>query len=342
MRTCWKLLPALAVAFAVAVQPAHGDDKGPSFAKYPAPDAAEVKKQAEAWLKASGAKADEKALKAVWDGDRTLLDKVTRTIALGDRDAAKLLREAAEDDAPTAVPELLKDKKKPAFYRNNLALAYARSLALRRVYEEALDVFQSIDAKDVVDPATYFFYRAVCEHELMLEKDARASVERLLDDVAAAPESYRNVAALMNYDMDTWQEKDLDWVARKMENVQRRLALGRGGKQTRRMQREVLVRLEEMIKELEEPRGPRDPRDDDGPRRPGDKVRPPSDVFTPPAIKTPGDVLKRFDGKSSDWLIKLPEKERAKVRAELIRTLPASHRAVVERYFQELDRKAKK
>jgi len=34
----------------------------------------------------------------------------------------------------------------------------------------------------------------------------------------------------MAYDMQTWQEKDLGWIARKMDNIQRRLDLKRGGK----------------------------------------------------------------------------------------------------------------
>jgi len=36
-----------------------------------------------------------------------------------------------------------------------------------------------------------------------------------------------------------------------MDNIQRRLDLKRGGKNTQKMQKEVLVRLDEMIKELE-------------------------------------------------------------------------------------------
>jgi hypothetical protein len=59
------------------------------------------------------------------------------------------------------------------------------------------------------------------------------------------------VAALMHFDMVTWQDKDLGWIARKMDNIQRRLDLKRGGKQTQKIQKEVLVRLDEMIKELE-------------------------------------------------------------------------------------------
>ena len=47
------------------------------------------------------------------------------------------------------------------------------------------------------------------------------------------------------------QSGDLGWIARKMDNIQRRLDLQRGGKHTQKMQKEVLVRLDEMIKEIE-------------------------------------------------------------------------------------------
>ena len=105
--------------------------------------------------------------------------------------------------------------------------------------------------EDVVDPSSYFFHRAVCEHALMLQEQADASIDRLLVDVQDAPERYRMVAALMRFDMMTWADKDLGWIARKMGNIQRRLDLKRGGKQTQKIQKEVLVRLDELIKEKE-------------------------------------------------------------------------------------------
>jgi len=225
-----------------------------SFSSLKPADAAEVRKQAEAWLKSAkdDAATREKA-KAVWESDRPLLDKVSATLALGDAQAAKLLTDARDSDlpAPTQVPALLKDAKKPLFYRANLALAYGKALTTRKVYEEAMDSLATVKPEDVVDPAAYFFHKAVCEYELMLKDKADASIDRLLVDVGEAPERYRMVAALMHFDMLTWQEKDLGWIARKMENVQRRLDLKRGGKVTQKMQKEVVVRLEEMIKEIE-------------------------------------------------------------------------------------------
>jgi hypothetical protein len=251
----WSLAVALLVA---ASGPALADAgkksarDASSFGALKSPDAADVRKQAEGWLKSVG-KDDAAKIKAIWDADRPLLDKVADTLAFGDADAAKLLTEGRDADtpAPVAVPAALKDAKKPAFYRNNLALAYARALTSRKVYEEALETFTVVKPEDVVDPSAYFFHKAVCEYALMLKDKADGSIDRLLVDVVDAPERHRMVAALMHFDMLTWQEKDLGWIARKMDNIQRRLDLKRGGKNTQKMQKEVLVRLDEMIKEIE-------------------------------------------------------------------------------------------
>jgi len=223
-----------------------------SFGAIRVPDSKEVQKQAEDWLKAAG-KADATKFETIWKADRPVIDKVAATLALGDAAAAKLLEQARDADtpAPTEVPAVLKDKGKSAFYRNNLALAYARALTGRKVYEEALEAFAAVKPEDVVDPAGYLFHKAVCEYELMAKDRADASIDRLLVDVSDAPERYRMVAALMHFDMMTWQEKDLGWIARKMGGIHRRLDLKRGGRQTQKMQKEVLVRLDEMIKELE-------------------------------------------------------------------------------------------
>jgi hypothetical protein len=226
-----------------------------SFGTFRAPAQDEARSQALDWLKGVG-KADATNLKefeAVWASDASVFDKVAKTLALGDADAKKLLDEARDPNtpAPIEVPALLKDAKRPAFYRANLALAYGKALSNRRVYEEALEALKAVKPEQVVDPAAYFFHKAVAEHSLMMKPEANDTIARLLDDVADSPERYRMVAALMSFDMMTWRDKDLDWIARKMDNIQRRLDLARGGKQTQKIQKQVLARLDEMIKELE-------------------------------------------------------------------------------------------
>jgi len=226
-----------------------------SFGTLRQPSLEVAKADAQAWLKAAG-KTDadsQKAFDAVWSSDRPLLDKVADTFALGNADAKALLNDARNGDAaaPTEVPALLKDAKLPPYFRANLGLAYAKALSNRRVYEESGAVLKLFKADQTVDPGAYYFHKAVAEHALMMRPQADEDIGRLLDDVGDAPERYRMVGALMHFDMLTWNDKDLGWVARKMDNIQRRLDLVRGGKETQRIQKEVIVRLDEMIKELE-------------------------------------------------------------------------------------------
>jgi hypothetical protein len=233
-------------------RPTKKDDS--SFGALKSADAAEAQKQAAAWLKEVKNDAGTQAkFDTLWKSDRPLIDKISGTFALGDADAARLLTEARDGDAsaPTEVPALLKDTRKSAFFRNNMTLAYAKALTLRKVYEEALDAFAAVRVEDVSDPSAFLFHKAVCEYELMLKDRADDTNSRLIVDANDSPARYLQVAILMAYDMQTWQEKDLGWIARKMDNIQRRLDLKRGGKNTQKMQKEVLVRLDEMIKEIE-------------------------------------------------------------------------------------------
>ena len=330
-----------------------------SFGALKAADAAEARKQLDAWV-ASVGKADAATIakvNAVWASDRPLLDKVSASIAACDGDAAKLLVEARDDSkpAPVEVPALLKDKTKSAFYRTNLTLAYGKALTLRKVYEEGLEALALVSPEEAIDPSALFFHKAVCEYQLMLKDRAEASIDRLLVDVNDSPERYRMVAALMHFDMLTWQEKDLGWIARKMGNIQRRLDLERGGKKTQKEQKEVLVRLDEMIKEIEnkqkqQQKSPGDPNGgncpnggDDGPDGPGSGTpSSPMKDSGPGTAEGKGEVdLKRIKETAEQWG-KLPEKERAQAMRDLIRTLPAKDRAVIEAYLREIQKRSSK
>jgi hypothetical protein len=356
----WLLVAAL---FVIASGPALADtDKKntreeSSFGALKSPDVVEARKQADAWLKSVGK--DDAAtmakVKALWAEDRPLLDKVSGTLALGDAEAAKLLAEARDESAPapTAAPAILKDARKPLFFRANLAVAYGKALALRKVYEEALESLDLVKPEDVVDPSAQLFHKAVCEHALMLKDKADTSIDRLLVDALDAPERYRQVAALMHFDMQTWQDKDLGWIARKMDNIQRRLDLKRGGKNTQKQQKEVLVRLDEMIKELENKQKSNSSGQNGGScpgggdQQPGnspgtDKSANPQPDTNGGNAKGTGQVdTKRVKEIAEVWG-KLPEKERAQALRELTRSMPPRDRAVIEAYFKELQKKSSK
>jgi hypothetical protein len=319
----------------------------------PTPEAARA--QAQDWFKSVG-KTDEASLKAfaaIWDADRTLIEKVTDTLILGDANAARLMTEVRDQKqpAPTSTPAMLKDVKVNPYLRANLALAYARELSNRRVFEECLEAMKSIKPELVVDPATFYFHKAVTEHTLMLRKEADESISRLLDDVTDAPERYRQVAALMLFDMLAWQDNDLGWIARKMNVIRDRLDLTRGGKKTQQMQKEVLVRLDEMIKELEnkakQPGSgagnggncpPGSPSQPGGPPSGNQSSGPAGDSALPSAPPKAGIADKQMD-KLKDIVNvwgKLSEKERANAMVELTKDMPAKYRESIEIYLKQI------
>jgi hypothetical protein len=266
-------IAGLAVLVALAGS-AFGNDTKPAFGALDALNAPAAKAKLAAWLKEVG-KSDAATLAkldAIWkDNQRTVLDRAADSFALGDPLAAQLLTEARDPGAPAPVvlPAVFKNEKQSSFYRANLALIYARSLVNRRVYEEALATLKLFEANQVIDPAAYLFHRAVCEHAMQQKPEAVKTINRLLEEGAAvSPERYKTVATLMLLDMHTWKDKDLGDIARKMENIERRLDIARGGPETQRQQREVLNRLDELIKKLENA-DKKKKKDGDGPPKDG-------------------------------------------------------------------------
>lgn len=254
MRRLWLSSLALSLLLGAAGA-ALGNEKNVTFGSLERVGADAARSRVTAWLKESG-KADPARLDAIWkQNDRAVIDRLADSICLASPEAAALLRSARDPlaPAPTKMPTLLgKDSKLPAFVRANLALAYARALTNRRVYEEALVVLKGISPEQTADPAAHLFYRAVAEHALLQRPEATRTISQLLEDaVGIAPERYKTVSTLMLLDMHTWKDKDLGAVARKMENIERRLELARGGPQTQKLQKEVILRLDELIKELE-------------------------------------------------------------------------------------------
>ncbi len=258
MTRIWLSALSLAVLLTAAARaPADDTKKALSFGTLDAATPEAVRAQARTWLR-SVHKTDAASLErfeAIWkQSERPVLDRLADTFAIGNADAAKLMQEARDTQAPapTKIPEVLKDEKLPLFLRANLALAYARALNNRRIHDEALDVLKLYSAEQVVDPASYLFNRAVSEFSLLQKDEANRSIRRLLEEAGTfAPERFKAVALLMQLDMVAWKNKDFNDIARKMKDVERRLDLARGGPKTQEKQKEILARLDEIIKKLE-------------------------------------------------------------------------------------------
>lgn len=325
-----------------------------------------------AWLKkaTNGDAAQLQAFEVIWSRpDRSVLDNVADAFAIGNADARAILAEVRNTSKPatTKVPDILTNAKMDKFFRNNLALAVARILSNRRAYEEALEILKGVEPSQTIDPATCLFHRAVAEHAMLKKDDASRTIGRLIQDAVDSPERYKTVAALMLLDMETWK-KDLANVGRLMDNSGRRLDLARTDDPTKKIQKEIIARLDELIKELENKAKPKPPGSGDGKGGdgkgdqpggacpdggqpgsgsasgpPGDQPMQPKDPakdFNIGGPKGKGDVNFGEIKKSLENFAKLPMAEQARAKAqidELISGLSPVHREAFERYFEEIN-----
>jgi len=352
-----KSIRALALATAIGVIGLNSNHAAnpnppketPSFGVLKTPALKDVQSLADTWIKSLGQISPEKqkAYQAIWTTPEGTAEKLAATFSLLVPEAAVLLEEArnSKQDPPAEIPAFFKDASKPLFLKANLAVAYSRILGQNKNYEIALDTLKLFQPEQVADPAAYLFHRSVAEYSLMMKKEADDTINRLLDDVSESPERYRNVASLMAIDMMTWQEKDLGWISRKMEIIQRRLDLGQGGKKTQKMQKEVVARLDEMIKEMENQS--KNSTDSSGncpaggppsQGNPGNNVQassPQQDSIGGNGAGKGQIDQKRVRELAEVWG-KLPERERAKAMVELTRSLPPKYREAVEIYFKRL------
>ena len=366
--TIRKFLAAAALS-AGLVGPASAADavKAPdySFSILKPMPAADAKAKAEAWLKAAG-KFDQAAFDKVWaNAETSVLDKVADSFALGHPGFAADLATVRDPNAaaPAEVPAYLKDAKQDPFFRANAALAFAKGackkvsvretldkesgVKITRVveagaYEEALEALNAVAADATVDPASYFFFQAVAAHATMKREAALASIIKLRD-VTETPDRYMKVALLMIEDMLGWSPdpKDFSNIERLMDNSGRRLDLARPGEKTQDIQRKIVFRLDELIKELENQcKG--GPGFGKGPPKigTGSTVTP----SNPAADSTimGGAGAGRVDEKklreyASNWGT-MPADKRAAIVEEVNRDLPAKFKPMIDEYFKSLNK----
>ena len=307
-----------------------------------------AKAKVETYLKDAG-KFDQAKVDGIWSqNDKSVLDRTVESIAIANPAGKAAVDQARDATATpfTEVPAAIKGEK-DAFAKTNLSAAFAKGLAGKRVYEEALLAAKDVISDNLVDPSAFYFFKAVAEHALTKRDDAVLTVIRLLDDVTDAPDRYKMVATLMFFDIQNWSKdpKDLSNIGKLMDNSGRRLDLTRGGTTTQDIQKKIVFRLDEKIKELENKcKGGQC----NGGNCPGGGAPGPASGQNPsgPAGTSTLPITGPNDGKvdpkqlrvlAETWG-KLPPSERQKAVQELTRDLPAKHKPMIEEYFKSLNR----
>ena len=266
---------------------------------------------------------------------RVVFERAIAAFAVVDPEVRKLLTECRLLDAPLLAPEAQLDKvtqaaKGEEFFLANVRLFYARYLIRRRMYDMALDVYEDIDLKKVIDPAAALFYKSVCEHRLLVKKAGLETLGKLLHDTEKVPARFSTVATLMKLDLEALKEQTLDEVARKMSDVERRLDLARGGQRVRKEQDEIVATLDEIIKKIEQQQG--------GGGGSGGGQNQSSSPAGDSSIKgqtAPGEIDEKRIGSASGWGA-LPPKKAAKAKNLIDRNFPPHYRDAIRRYSKKL------
>ena len=346
------LYPQAGALFAAGpdqTQPKPADATGLSFGQLRSMDPLQARARTEELLAAAGSQVAKAQVDAIWNNtQQPLADRVTDTLALGIPEVAALMARARGiGSLPEGLPAWLKDDKQPAFARGAVALAAARALSLRGVHDETLEMLKLVRPEVSIDPGTQLFLKAVAEHGLVKGLDAQATLDRMLADVADLSERHRAVGTLMVAEISRWKDKDLGWISRKMGQIHHRLEIERGGRKTRDMQKEVVVRIDEMIKEMENQQkqasasnegncpdgGPQDGQGNGGGAQPST----PMEESKPAGGSGQGDVDTKKAKEIADVWGKLPDRERAQAMRDLASRAPAKYREPLELYFKRLN-----
>lgn len=324
----------------------RADDR-PSLARrasWKTPDAQVVRDQVLTWV--SEGRADKSSLaaaEALWQqgtaetSETPLLDLVCRTLALGEPRAQELVDVASQPRKSVDLPEVawLDDPALPEFVRSNLRLYYVRWLVHERLYDEAAEQIAPIKLDEVADPATLLFQRAVIQHRMLARDEGLAAIGQLLENESQLPRRYASLVKLMQADLDGLKEDSLDHIARRMEDIRRRLDLGRPGKKTRDVEDGVIASLDKLIEEMEKQAQAAAAAAAGSAGGGGQMPIAPLPDSMPLGGKGPGNVDKKPLGDGSGWG-NLPPKEREEALQQIGQEYPAHYRDMIEQYFRKL------
>ncbi len=271
-----------------------------------------------------------------------LLDHLLATLALSDTRLDRILSELdrPSGDNPSAIAMDLTwlDASWPDWLQSNVRLAVGRGLAHHHLYDEALQLLKAIDIQLVADPSTLMFYKAICHHHLLQREDCVAMLTQLMERESELVTRYAITARLMKSDIEPLKEDSLDEISRLMNDVQRRLDLGRSGKIVRDQEQQIIDKLDKMIDKIEDQlqqqqQQQQQQKDADGKQKKGDGK--PMEDSRIAGGNGPGDVDQKSTGKREGWG-DLPPAQRHEALQNITKDLPSHYREVIEAYFKAL------
>lgn len=262
-----------------------------------------------------------------------------------DRFFPRVARDEAQPDAPEQLTRLLADQ---------VRLFFGVALVRGAFYDEADLVLAGLEPEDVIDPAAMLFYRSVAHHQLLARQSCVRDLERLQNSLPDAdldpdspgvtdsgdnpdvldmniPRRYASLVRIMLQDMLALEDTGLDHVARRMEDIRRRLDFGRAGEKVQEVERGVIESLDDIIEKLEEEAKKKQSQSQSNTLRP----QKPAEEARVMGGTGPGNVDRKNIGTKSGWG-NLPPKQREESLQQIGQDFPPHYRDAIEQYFRRM------
>ncbi len=234
---------------------------------------------------------------------------------------------------PNGPPPWLLTDQVPASIRSHVALHVAGQLHAARYYEETLEWLTWVVAQETLSPHLLHYYRATASQRLVRLAEARESAQLLIDEPGGAQRRHLAVAKLILHDTEQQAEPEsLDHVARQMQDIRRRLQLGRSAEPEQDLQQTVLDALDKMIDDAEKQQQQQQQMAGSAtPAAPSQAMQ----ESRPAEMKGAGEVDRREVAAGGDWGA-MPPVERDRVLQQIGRDFPAHYRDLIQAYFESL------
>ena len=229
----------------------------------------------------------------------------------------------------------------PAWLKVDMQLICCRYQVHHELFDESLQRLLPLANETTSDPATWLFCMAICQHHLLERTTCLETLDRLLERETELPTRYAVTARLMQADIQPLKEDSLDEIARLMNDVERRLALGRLGVVVRDKEQRIVDKLDKIIDKLEQQQQQQQQQQDKKKNSGNSKGQKPQQGNQPmddsklAENRTPGEVDEKDTGNGSGWG-NLPPAQRQEALQKMTKDLPSHYREVIEAYFKRL------
>ncbi|MDR0327663.1 MAG: hypothetical protein LBI05_05130 [Planctomycetaceae bacterium] len=210
-------------------------------------------------------------------------------------------------------------------------------LALRlvqaRLFDEAKKVLDDLTPENSIDPAGVLIIKALVFYHLSEKEEGQVALKDF-QEIAKRENVSRRSAELAKLLQFEWErqtkEEETEKISRQMNDIRRRLGLGRTDDGTQDAERDALKSLDKLIEQLEQQRQRQRARGNEG-----QQSNNPAEESERLKQKGPGNVDRRDFAQGDNWG-NLSPKDRDEALLKIEKEFPAYYRDIIEQFFREM------